>query len=91
MPERLPKGWGTLVPDLVVEVVSTWDTNKQVQEKAKDWLDAGVRLLWIVYPDARTVHVHRPGQELRVLSEDGVLDGEEVVPGFSLPVGEIFA
>jgi Uma2 family endonuclease len=91
LPDPLPDGWIPTIPDLVVEVVSTWDTKKGVREKAQDWLDAGVRLLWIVYPNARTVHVYRPGGEVRVLSEDDVLDGEEVVPGFSLPVGEIFA
>ena len=51
----------------------------------------GVRLLWAAYPGTRTVHVHRPGQALRVLSVGDALDGEDVVPGFSLPVSEIFA
>jgi Uma2 family endonuclease len=48
-------------------------------------------MVWAVYPGTRTVQAHRPGQGVRVLSEGDTLDGEEVVPGFSLPVSEIFA
>jgi Uma2 family endonuclease len=90
-PDQAPKGWAATVPDLVVEVVSPWDRVGEVEEKIADWLNFGVQLLWTAYPGTRTVHVHRPAQAVRVLGEGDTLEGEEVVPGFSLLVSEIFA
>ena len=78
-------------PDLAVEVLSTHDTHRSLAAKAADWLAAGARLLWVVDPEARTVTVHRPGAEPLVLGEDERLDGDDVVPGFRLPVADIFA
>ncbi len=77
-------------PDLAAEVVSPGDTRREVAEKTARWLKAGVRLLWVVYPERRTVEVHRAGVEVIVLGEDDTLDGQDVVPGFRCRVGEIF-
>ena len=63
--DRLPPspepGFGRSVPDLVVEVVSPWDRASEVSSKAEAWLDAGVRLVWVVDPQARLAAVHHPG------------------------------
>lgn len=91
LPTERVTGWGTVIPDLVVEVVSPSDRATEVREKVEDWLRAGVRLVWVVYPSVRTVDVYRPGSDVRVLGEADVLEGEDVVPGFSLPVRQIFA
>lgn len=91
VPERAPRGWVSVVPDLVIEVISPSDRVGSVEDKIADWLNAGVRLLWAVYPGTRTVQAHRPGQPPRILTEADTLDSEDVVPGFSLPVREIFA
>jgi Uma2 family endonuclease len=92
--ERLPgepaRGFAELAPDLVVEVVSPSDRASDVASKATTWLDAGVRLVWVVDPQARLAAVHRPGGTVTVLREDGVLDGEDVLPGFRLPLSELF-
>jgi Uma2 family endonuclease len=92
---RLPAGAGRgfpeLAPDLVVEVVSPSDRASEVAEKAAMWLDAGVRLVWVVDPQARLAAVHHPGGLVTVLRQDGVLDGEEVLPGFRLPLAPLFA
>lgn len=61
-----------------------------MEEKVQDWLDAGVRLVWVVNPKRRTVTIHRPDADPRVLREDDLLSGEDVVAGFSLRVGELF-
>ena len=79
-------GFAELAPDLVVEVVPPWDRASEVSSKAAMWLDAGVRLVWVVDPQARLAAVHHPGGLVTVLREDGVLDGEEVLPGFRLPL-----
>ena len=91
--ERVPhvgtRGFAELAPDLVVEVVSPSDRASEVSAKAAMWLDAGVRLVWVVDPQARLATVHHPGGPATVLREDGVLDGEEVLPGFRLPLATI--
>ena len=90
VPQPLPRGWLTTVPDLVVEVVSPSDRAGDLQERVADWLGAGVPLLWLVHPRPRQVHVYRSSKEVRILNESDVLDGEDVVSGFSLPVAGIF-
>jgi Uma2 family endonuclease len=91
VPQPLPKGWFSTVPDLVVEMVSPSDRAGEMQERVADWLGAGVRLLWLVYPRPRQVHVYRSLEDVHILKEADVLAGEDVLPGFSLPVAEIFA
>jgi Uma2 family endonuclease len=94
--DRLPPGAkaeGFLpgAPDLVVEVVSPNDTADEVEEKVEDWLTMGSRMVVVVNDRRRTVTVHRPGQPPRVLRGEEVFDGGDVVPGFRLPLPDIFA
>jgi Uma2 family endonuclease len=92
--DRVPggaRGFPELAPDLVVEVVSPFDRASEVAAKAAMWLDAGVRLVWVVDPQARLAAVHHPGGLVTVLREDGALDGEDVLPGFRLPLAPLFA
>jgi Uma2 family endonuclease len=84
------KGHSTIVPDLVVEVVSPHDSYNDVDEKLAEWLDAGAKLIWIVNPLLRQVRVNRPDQPERKLMEDDELSGEDVVPGFRCVVGDLF-
>ena len=87
----LPEGFWPGAPDLAVEVVSPSDTLQDVEEKVDDWLNGGTRLVWIVNPKRRTVTIHRPGADVRLLNERDELSGEDVTPGFACKVGEIFA
>jgi Uma2 family endonuclease len=61
-----------------------------VADKGAEWPAFGVRLLWVVDPQARSVTVHRPGVEPVVVGGDDRLDGGDVVPGFGVRVGELF-
>ncbi|MBA2753398.1 MAG: Uma2 family endonuclease [Chloroflexia bacterium] len=83
-------GFVNVVPDLVVEVVSPSDRRRYVSAKVTAYLDAGVRLVWVVEPRTRTVTVHASGQPERVVDEDGTLDGGDVLPDFTLAVAEVF-
>jgi Uma2 family endonuclease len=83
-------GFAEVTPDLVVEVVSPSDRASDVSSKAATWSDAGVRLVWVVDPQARLAAVHHPDGRVTVVREDGVLDGEDVLPGFRLPLASIF-
>jgi Uma2 family endonuclease len=88
-PEHLPKKFIRIVPDLVVEVVSPNDSADDIQDKLNDYRRAGVRLILFAYPSSQTLNVHTPGEN-RTLGVDDTLDGGDVLPGFTLPVREIF-
>ena len=93
--DRMPQGdsppdYLRLTPDLVVEVVSPSDTASGLQSKVCTWLDAGCRLVWVVYPAARSVTVYRSREDVRVLGADDVLDGVPVFDGFSAEVRALF-
>ena len=77
-------------PDLAVEVVSPSNTLSEIQEKVLDYLDAGTRLAWVVDPGTRTVTAWRSREEIRLVGEDGVLDGGDVLPGLRIPVSTLF-
>ena len=92
---RLPaggpsKGYAEVAPDLVVEVVSPSDQPRDVADKVAMWLSHGVRLGWVVRPDSRTIDVHRATGDVQTLSESDMLDGLDVLPGFSCPVSAVF-
>lgn len=88
-PKRV-SGYSEVVPDLVMEIQSPNDSRDDVYEKARMWLSFGVRLVWVVHPDSRSVDVHRPGHPVETIDEDGQLDGHDVLPGFTRPVASIF-
>ena len=80
-----------LAPDLAVEVVSPSDRMTDVNDKVAEYRVAGVRLVWVVEPRARRATVYRPDGSAHVLGPADSLDGEDVLPGFRLPLAELFA
>ena len=85
------RGWLPFPPDLAVEVVSDYDLAAKVKAKAQRYMANGTKLLWIAYPDERSIEVYQPGQAIKTLSGDDILDGGNVLPGFSTAVKAIFA
>ena len=84
------KKHSSVPPDLVVETLSPDDRPGYVAGKVADWLRFGVRLVWVLDPDRRTVTVHRPGADPRVLQQGESLDGGDVVPGFRVAVAGLW-
>ena len=80
--DALPTGYVRIAPDLAVEVVSPDDLASELDEKLDDYQKAGVRLVWVIYPESRTVSVYRGDGSASRLHEDGVLSGEDVIAGF---------
>ncbi|MBI2875873.1 MAG: Uma2 family endonuclease [Candidatus Tectomicrobia bacterium] len=80
-------GYYEVVPDLVVEVVSPGDTFNEVMDKVNEYLEAGVRLVWIIDTKCRLVVIYPGGQSL---TEIETLTGRDVLPGFSVPVSRLF-
>ena len=76
-------------PDLVVEIISPSDRLTEVAEKVADWLSAGARMVVVVNPRNRTVQTHTIDGAL-TLTEADTLDGGDVVPGWRMPVADIF-
>jgi Uma2 family endonuclease len=84
------RGFGRIVPDLVVEIRSPNDRRSELLAKVGDWLDAGVKLVWVIDPIRRECHVHRGDGSLAVVPPDGSLDGEDVLPGLTCPLASVF-
>ncbi len=80
-----------IAPDLAVEVVSPSDRAAEVLAKVAEYLEAGTRLVWVVYPQTQKIVVYRPSADVQLLSVGDTLEGEDVVPGFACPVAEVFA
>jgi len=95
MRARLPSpeseaGYFRGAPDLAIEIISPNDRYGEVDEKVAEWLAAGARLVFVVNPRRKTVAVHRADGTVSVLGVDDALDGEDVVPGWSLALRDLF-
>ena len=77
-------------PDLAVEVVSPGDTSTEVESKVSEWLRAGTRMVVVINARQEAVTVYRSLEDVVILTRGGILDGGEVVPGWTLPINEIF-
>lgn len=80
-----------LAPALAVEVLSEGNTPGEMARKLKEYFFAGVRVVWFVDPKKRTIQVYTAPDQVVTLTEVDTLDGGDVLPGFSLPVRQIFA
>ena len=83
-------GFSNVVPDLVVEVSSPSDSHREVNDKAMMWLRHGVRLVWLLHPSTRSVEVHHEEASGPTLFDGDILDGSDVLPGFTCAVSDIF-
>jgi Uma2 family endonuclease len=83
----------SVAPDLAAEIISPDQYHPEMAKKAQLYLERGVRLVWIVWPDQRQVDVWRPGSDVpaATLGVGETLDGLEALPGFTFPVADLFA
>ena len=89
--EELPTGFLEGAPDLVVEILSLGSTIAEIEDKIVEYFANGTRLLWVISPGQHYVLVYRSGYEpQRLLTSGDFLEGEEVVPGFTFPVADLF-
>ena len=93
--ERRPRGtfvpgYTEIPPNLVVEVVSSSDRQPAINDKAKMWVDVGVRLVWVLWPETKMIEIHRAGESVVTLRENDTLTGMDVIPQFTCPVRDIF-
>jgi len=84
------RGFRSGAPDLAVEVVSPSDSVDEVEEKVFEWLMAGCRMVLVVNPRRRAATIYHSPSDLQRLTEDDAIDGGDVVPGWTLPLRELF-
>jgi len=84
------EGFLHVAPDLVVEVISPGNTAEEIEVKTQEWFDFGVRMVWLVYPKTKRVHVYTTPVRSILLSADDLLEGGDVLPGFSVKVSAFF-
>ncbi len=77
-------------PDLAIEIISPNDRHNEVREKVEMWLRYGVRMVVTLNPQTRTVTVYRSLNSIRMIRGEGRLEGEDIVPGWVLPLAELF-
>ena len=89
------RGFPPIAPDFVIELVSPSDLTNQryedLQAKMNEYLDNGVNLGWLIEPSAKTVEIYRPNKQVEILNNPPTLSGEDILPGFTLDLSEIFA
>jgi Uma2 family endonuclease len=88
--EKAEGSWGHGAPDLAVEIVSPSDSAGEIERKVRQYLAAGGRMVWVVYPRSRSVHVFEPGGVARIVEADQHIEAPELLPGFSVAVKEFF-
>jgi Uma2 family endonuclease len=81
----------TLFPDLAVEILCPSNTQREMERKLLDYFKSGTKRVWLIDPDHRSAEMHATDGEVVSLDESGELDGEPVLPGFRLPLRELFA
>ena len=84
------EGYSTIPPDLAVEVISPNDLAQELDEKLEDYLRAGVKLIWVISPETRTLQVYYPDGTSRRLHEGDEVSGDNVIPGFRCLVAALF-
>ncbi len=89
------QGFPPIAPDFVIELVSPSDLKNQsyqdLQAKMQEYLDNGVKLGWLIEPSAKIVEIYRLGQSVEILTNPQTLSGEDVLPGVSLDLKDMFS
>lgn len=89
--DQEPEGYPEIAPDLCVEVLSPTNRMARIREKMRELFQRGVRMVWVVDPEDRTVVIYRSPDEGRLLHESATIQCEDVLPGFSCSVADLFA
>lgn len=84
------EGYCSTVPDLVVEVISPNDLAHEIEEKRDEWLVAGVRMVWIVSPETRSIYTHEPDGTCAFLRVADTLTAPNLLPDFAVPLADLF-
>jgi len=87
--KEVPVGYIENAPDMLIEVLSPSNTSKQIRTKLIEYFAKGVRLVWVIAPEDRTLTIYRKADEGRLLHDTATVTGEDVLPGFSCRVSDL--
>ncbi|HXG19849.1 MAG TPA: Uma2 family endonuclease [Methylomirabilota bacterium] len=90
LPKKEREGFGSICPDFVIELRSPTDRLPDLQEKMQEYLANGAQLGWLIDPLEKRVYIYRPDQPVEVLDDPPIVNGDPVLPGFVLPVRELW-
>ena len=89
--QKKSKSYLDVAPELIVEIMSPGDTWSEVTQKLRDYFAIGVQLVWVADPAVNIVYAYRSMTAVREFTEHDTLPGDEILPGFAVPVAELFA
>jgi Uma2 family endonuclease len=89
--DETPEGFGDVIPDLCIEVLSPSDRMRHVAQKIGEFLDCGVPVVWLVDPERKSVTVYRSLSQIEQYQSDDVITAEPILPGFSCPLSRFFS
>ena len=84
------RGFAPINPDFVIELMSPTDDLAATQKKMEEYISCGTKLGWLINPDAKQVEIYRNGQDKKVVNNPSSLSGEELLPGLTIDLTEIF-
>jgi len=90
LPDLPDNGNVPIPPDLAIEIVSEGDTIVELEDKLIDYRAAAIPLIWVVNPHARNIRIFRPDRRIEELGDTDQLTGDDIVPGFSVKISELF-
>lgn len=90
LPKKLPKEFLHGAPDFIVEALSPTNSRREMDDRLRDFFENGTKLAWIIDLDERFAEVCHSLTDRKIVGPGGVLDGEDVLPGFKLPLAELF-
>ena len=88
--DKQKRGYAPIDPDFVVELLSPTDNLVEAQQKMQEYMDCGVKLGWLISPDSREVEIYRNSRDKEVLSNSNSVSGEDILPGLTVDLTEIF-
>lgn len=88
--DKQKRGFAPIDPDFVIELLSPTDDLSTTQQKMAEYLECGVKLGWLINPDAKEVEIYRPAKEKEILNNPTSLSGEKLMPGMIVDLTEIF-
>jgi Uma2 family endonuclease len=83
-------GFVDVAPELIVEILSPDDRMSDMMRKLREYFSIGVSLVWVADPETKTVYTYRSLTDVREFGEADTLTGDDVLPGFSVPVADLF-
>lgn len=88
--DKQKRGFAPIDPDFVIELMSPTDDLAITQRKMAEYIDCGIKLGWLINPDEKEVEIYRLGKDKEILSNPNNLSGENLLPGLTLDLADIF-